>query len=50
MLVNTGSGDTYTESEIKDWMTQAGFSFVERKESKSTGLMIGSKTNQRREL
>jgi len=43
MLVNTGSGDTYTESEIKDWMTRAGLSFVERKETGSTGLMIGRK-------
>jgi predicted O-methyltransferase YrrM len=43
MLVNTASGDTYTESEIKDWMTRAGLSFVERKESRSTGLMIGRK-------
>jgi predicted O-methyltransferase YrrM len=43
MLVNTTCGDTYTESEIKDWMTQAGLSFVERKETRSTGLMIGRK-------
>ncbi len=43
MLVNTGSGDTYTESEIKDWMTQAGLSFVERKETRSTGIVIGKK-------
>jgi predicted O-methyltransferase YrrM len=43
MLVNTASGDTYTESEIKDWMKQAGFSFVEKKETRSTGLMIGRK-------
>jgi hypothetical protein len=43
MLVNTGSGDTYTESEIKDWMAQAGMSFVERKETGSIGLMIGRK-------
>ena len=43
MLVNTGSGDTYTESEIKDWMEQAGMSFVERKETASTGLIIGRK-------
>jgi predicted O-methyltransferase YrrM len=43
MLVNTASGDTYTESEIKDWMLQAGLSFVERKKTRSTGLMIGRK-------
>ncbi len=43
MLVNTASGDTYTESEIKEWMSQAGLTFVERKETGSTGLMIGRK-------
>jgi ubiquinone/menaquinone biosynthesis C-methylase UbiE len=43
MLVNTGSGDTYTESEIKDWMARAGLSFIERKKTRSTGLMIGEK-------
>ena len=43
MLVNTTSGDTYTQSEIKDWIEQAGMTFVERKESRSTGLMIGKK-------
>lgn len=43
MLVNTDSGDTYTESEIKDWMTKAGLTFVERKETRNTGLMVGRK-------
>lgn len=43
MLVNTEAGDTYTESEIKDWMEKAGFSFAERKESKNTGVMTGIK-------
>ena len=43
MLVNTTSGDTYTQSEIKDWIEQAGMTFVERKESRGTGLMIGKK-------
>ena len=37
------SGDTYTQSEIKDWIEQAGMTFVERKETRSTGLMIGKK-------
>lgn len=44
MLVNTASGDTYTESEIKEWMEQAGITFTERKETGNTGLMIGSKS------
>ena len=39
MLVNTPKGDTFTESEVKEWMTAAGMSFVERKE----GVMIGRK-------
>jgi SAM-dependent methyltransferase len=43
MLVNTASGDTYTESEIKEWMTRAGFTFVERKKTRNAGLMIGRK-------
>ena len=43
MLVNTTSGDTYTQSEIKDWIEQAGMTFVERKDTRSTGLMIGKK-------
>ena len=43
MLVNTESGDTYTESEVKNWLEQAGMAFVERKETQSTGLIIGMK-------
>jgi cyclopropane fatty-acyl-phospholipid synthase-like methyltransferase len=43
MLVNTDSGDTYTESEVKEWLEQAGMTFVERKETRSTGLIIGRK-------
>jgi len=46
MLVNTATGDTYAESEIKEWMAQAGITFVERKETISTGLMIGRKPEQ----
>jgi len=42
MLVNTSKGDTFTESEVKGWMTQAGLSFVERK----GGVMIGKKMNR----
>jgi len=43
MLVNSDSGDTYTESEVKEWIEQAGMTFVERKETRSTGLIIGKK-------
>lgn len=43
MLVNTPLGDTYTESEISGWMTDAGMSFVERRDLGATGLMIGRK-------
>lgn len=43
MLVNTDSGDTYTESEVKEWFREAGIEFIERKETHSTGLMIGRK-------
>jgi SAM-dependent methyltransferase len=39
MLVNTTSGDTFTESEVKSWMKAAGMSFVER----NGGVMIGKK-------
>lgn len=39
MLVNTPEGDTFTEYEIKEWITTAGMSFVERND----GLMIGRK-------
>ena len=43
MLVNTDSGDTYTESEIKGWFAQAGMEFIARKETMMTGLIIGRK-------
>ncbi len=43
MLVNTASGDTYTESEVKEWLEQAGMTFVERKNTRNTGLIIGRK-------
>ena len=47
MLVNTAQGDTYTESEIREWMTNAGMSFVERQDFAATGLMIGRKEQSR---
>jgi ubiquinone/menaquinone biosynthesis C-methylase UbiE len=33
MLVGTGSGDTYTESEVRSWMEEAGLSKVVRRET-----------------
>ncbi|MFO7967455.1 MAG: methyltransferase [Archaeoglobaceae archaeon] len=46
MLVNTQSGDTYTESEVKDWMKNAGLKNVERKDTGTvTSLIIGRKAD-----
>jgi ubiquinone/menaquinone biosynthesis C-methylase UbiE len=33
MLVGTAAGDTYTESEIRDWMEEAGLSDIKRVET-----------------
>ncbi|MGA2622232.1 MAG: methyltransferase [Bacteroidota bacterium] len=33
MLVGTGSGDTYTESEVRSWMEEAGLSKIVRRET-----------------
>jgi len=43
MLVNTPLGDTYTESEIKEWLTAAQMTFIERKDFGVAGLIIGRK-------
>lgn len=44
MLVNTQSGDTYTESEVRGWMENAGLKNIERKDTGSvTSLIIGRK-------
>ncbi len=44
MLVGTRAGDSYTESEIKEWMEETGFSGFERKETDfETGIIIGRK-------
>ena len=44
MLVGTKAGDTYTESEIQQWMTEAGFKDIRRKSTPfGTDLMIGKK-------
>ena len=42
MLVGTPEGDTYTESEVRSWMTEAGFQFIIRKDTTfGTNLVIG---------
>jgi SAM-dependent methyltransferase len=42
MLVATPAGDTYTESEVRSWMTDAGFGAIERRDMPfGTGLVIG---------
>jgi SAM-dependent methyltransferase len=42
MLVGTKAGDTYTESEIREWMTEAGLKDIRRKSTPfGTDLMIG---------
>jgi SAM-dependent methyltransferase len=44
MLVNTEAGDTFTETEVKSWMEDAGFSSIEKKSTEfGTDLMIGRK-------
>jgi hypothetical protein len=44
MLVGTENGDTYTEGEMKEWFTAAGFSKIERKNTSfASDLIIGYK-------
>ena len=44
MLVGTQCGDTYTETEMTEWMTSAGLSNVERKNTSfGSDLIIGTK-------
>ncbi|NJD22360.1 MAG: acetylserotonin O-methyltransferase [Melioribacter sp.] len=44
MLVGTERGDTYTESEMKDWLINAGIKKIERKNTSfGSSLMIGYK-------
>lgn len=48
MLVATGSGDTYTESEVRDWLIRAGFSGIVRKDTGfGTALLMGRKRSGR---
>ena len=44
MLVGTEAGDTYTESEVRQWMEEAGLHQVVRKDTSfGTSLIIGRK-------
>jgi ubiquinone/menaquinone biosynthesis C-methylase UbiE len=44
MLLATKSGDTYTESEARIWLKEAGFTNIKRKDTESnTSLIIGRK-------
>ena len=44
MLVGTGAGDTYTESEVRGWMEEAGLGNVTRKDTPfNNALVIGRK-------
>jgi len=45
MITGTAAGDTYTESEIKEWMKKAGFSVFKRiNQPFGTGQIIGLKS------
>ncbi len=44
MLVGTDRGDTYTETEMKEWFANAGVNKIEKKETTfGSGLLIGYK-------
>ena len=41
MLVGTPSGDTFTESEVRGFMADAGFRDLERKDTASASVLVG---------
>jgi hypothetical protein len=42
MLVGTDGGDTYTEDEVRAWMTAAGFTGITRRDSRlGTSVLTG---------
>jgi len=43
MLVATECGDTYTESEIRKWLLDVGFSEIRRVETLNNAMIIGKK-------
>jgi len=47
MLVATEAGDTYTESEVRSWMEEAGLSAIARQDTAfGTTLVIGRKVGE----
>jgi precorrin-6B methylase 2 len=43
MLVGTEAGDTYTESEVREWMTKTGLSGINRVDTPfGTSMLIGA--------
>ncbi len=46
MLVATECGDTYTESEIKGWLKEAGFSEIKRIETFNNAMIVGRKNGK----
>jgi SAM-dependent methyltransferase len=48
MLVGTGAGDTYTESEVRQWMEEAGLRHVMRRDTPfGTSLIVGRNGRRR---
>lgn len=48
MLVGTAAGDTYTESEVRQWLAEAGISSATRKDMPfGTTLIVGRKEGSR---
>lgn len=47
MLVGTAAGDTFTEAEIRDWMTAAGLATITRFDTPfGTGIITGGKRQE----
>lgn len=44
MITSTNRGDTYTESEVRQWLFDAGFDHVERDRDTPTSMIVGKKT------
>jgi O-methyltransferase domain len=48
MLVGTEAGDTYTESEVQQWMLEAGLTRVARQDTPfGTSLIVGRRAGRR---
>ncbi|HAM35690.1 MAG TPA: acetylserotonin O-methyltransferase [Elusimicrobia bacterium] len=47
MLTATAAGDTYTESEIRSWLKQAGFGSIKRRDTPfASTLIVGSRSGK----